>query len=446
MSKIWVIAGREYWAAVRTKSFLITLVLLPVLMAGSAVVQYVTKKQADTKDERFAVIDLTQGQKIFPLLKDAADQRNEKVVDPETNRQTKPRFLLETVRPSADTPQAIKEMRYELSQQVRENKLWGFVEIGPGVTAPIIPGIPPSRETTYLRYQTNHLTSQAFPNWLQVQLATAILSVHGHVSPEILEAQRKTQEAFQLRLEGLSEKDAQGNIVEPKTVNLIARFIVPGALVALMFTIVMISSTPGMQGVVEEKMQRIAEVLLGSLPPFHLMLGKLLGLMGVSLTVAVVYLGGALWAAERYGSIEFLSVPVLVWFFLFQTLSVLMFGSLFLAIGAASTEVKETQTLVMPVMLIACVPMFLLGTAMEDPNNPLVVGASFFPPSTPMLMMARVAISPGPPLWQPLLGMALVVLTTLGCVYAAGRIFRVGILMQGKGAKFSQLFQWVFRG
>ncbi len=446
MRKIWVIAGREYWAAVRTKSFVITLVLLPVLMAGSAVVQYFTKKQADTKDEHFAVVDLTPGQKIFPLLKAAAEQRNEKVLDPETKQQTKPRFLLEAVRPTGDTPQAIKEMRYELSQQVREEKLWGFVEIGPGITAPTTLGKPLSPERAYLRYQTNHLTSQAFPNWLRVQSATAILSVRSGLPPEVLEAARKNEEVFQLRMEGLSEKDAQGNIVEPKTVNLIARFIVPGALVALMFTIVMISSTPGMQGVVEEKMQRIAEVLLGSLPPFHLMLGKLLGLMGVSLTVAAVYLGGALWAAERYGFVEFLSVPVLAWFFLFQTLSVLMFGSLFLAIGAASTEVKETQTLVMPVMLIACVPMFLLGTAMEDPNNPLVVGASFFPPSTPMLMMARVAISPGPPLWQPLVGMVLVVLTTLGCVYAAGRIFRVGILMQGKGAKFGQLFQWVFRG
>ena len=445
MSKIWVVAGREYWAAVRTKSFVITLVLLPVLMAGSGVVQYFTKKQADTKDKHFAIVDLTPGEKIYPILKKAAESRNKDVIDKETHQQTRPRYLLDAVHPTGDTEQEIKQTRYELSQKVREDELWGFVEIGPAITKPLLPGQKPP-ETMYLRYQSNHLTSQDFPQWVQTQSAVAIASVQSHASPEAIERQIENQQVLRLRQEGLSEKDAYGNIVEPKTVNLIARFIVPGALVALMFTIVMISSTPGMQGVVEEKMQRIAEVLLGSLPPFHLMLGKLLGLMGVSLTVAAVYLGGALWAAGKYGFTEFLSAPVLTWFFLFQTLSVLMFGSLFLAIGAASTEVKETQTLVMPVMLIACVPMFLLGTAMEDPNNPLVVGASFFPPSTPMLMMARVAISPGPPLWQPLLGMLLVILTTLGCVYAAGRIFRVGILMQGKGAKFSQLFQWVFRG
>jgi ABC-2 type transport system permease protein len=446
VNKIWVIAGREYRAAVRTKSFIITLVLLPVLMAGSGAVQYVTKKQADTKDKHFAIMDLTPGEKIYPILKAAAEDRNRDVIDKETGQQVKPRYLLEAVHPTADTKGAIKEMRYELSQQVQKGKLWGFVEIGPDVIKPVPLGQSLEQRTTYLRYQTNHPTSQAFPTWLQTQLVVAILSVKSHLSPEIVEAQSKNQQVLTLRQEGLSEKDAQGNIVEPKTVNVIARFIVPGALVALMFTIVMLSSTPGMQGVIEEKMQRIAEVLLGSLPPFHLMLGKLLGLMGVSLTVAAVYLGGAFWAAQKYGFTEFLSAPVLTWYFLFQIMSVLMFGSLFLAIGAACTEIKETQTLVMPVMLIACVPMFLLGTAMEDPNNPLVVAASFFPPSTPMLMMARVAISPGPPLWQPLLGMVLVVLVTLGCVYAAGRIFRVGILMQGKGAKFSQLFQWVFRG
>ncbi len=446
MNKIWVIAGREYRAAVRTKSFVITLVLLPVLMAGSAAVQYFTKKQADTRDKHFAVMDLTPGQKIFPILKAAAEDRNQEVIDKKTGQKDKPRYLLEAVHPAGDTEQAIKEMRYELSQQVRHNKLWGFVEIGPGITKPFLLGQRPSPKTTYLRYQTNHLTSQAFPNWLQTQLIVAITSVQTHQSPEAIEAQSKNQQVLALHQEGLSEKDAQGNIVEPKATHVVARFIVPGALVALMFMIVMLSSAPGMQGVVEEKMQRIAEVLLGSLPPFHLMLGKLLGLMGVSLTVAAVYLGGAFWAAQKYGFTDFLSAPVLIWYFLFQILAVLMFGSLFLAIGAACTEIKETQTLVMPVMLIACVPMFLLSTAMEDPNNPLVVAASFFPPSTPMLMMARVAISPGPPLWQPLVGMLLVVLVTLGCVYAAGRIFRVGILMQGKGAKFSQLFQWVFRG
>ncbi len=229
-------------------------------------------------------------------------------------------------------------------------------------------------------------------------------------------------------------------------VHLIARFAVPAGLVALMFVIIMLSTQPAMQGVVEEKMQRIAEVLLGSIPPFQLMMGKLLGLLGVSLTVAAVYLGGAYWAAKEYNFLEFLPASTLMWYIVFQILAVFMYGSIFLAIGAAATEIKETQTLVMPVMLLACIPMFILGSALEDPNHPLVVGMSFFPTASPMLMMARLAIPPGPPTWQPLLAAVIVLALTIACVWAAARIFRVGILMQGKGAKLAQMFQWVFRG
>jgi ABC-2 type transport system permease protein len=71
---------------------------------------------------------------------------------------------------------------------------------------------------------------------------------------------------------------------------------------------------------------------------------------------------------------------------------------------------------------------------------------SFFPFATPMLMIARQAASPGLPWWQPVVGMAGVVVTTLLCVWAAGRIFRVGLLLQGKGAKMSDLVRWVFHG
>jgi ABC-2 type transport system permease protein len=131
---------------------------------------------------------------------------------------------------------------------------------------------------------------------------------------------------------------------------------------------------------------------------------------------------------------------------LFQVLAVFMYGSIFLAIGAAATEIKETQTLVMPVMLLACIPMFILGNTLEDPNHPLVVAMSLFPTAAPMLMTARIAIPPGPPLWQPILAVALVLIVTITFVWAAGRIFRVGILMQGKGAKLGQMLQWVFRG
>ena len=112
-----------------------------------------------------------------------------------------------------------------------------------------------------------------------------------------------------------------------------------------MFLVVMVGATPLIQGVIEEKMQRIAEVLLGSVSPFELMAGKLLGMLGVSLTLAAVYLGGCYAALSRFGFTEYLPPDLLAWFLVFQVLAVLMYGSLFIAVGAACTDAKESQAL-----------------------------------------------------------------------------------------------------
>jgi ABC-type Na+ efflux pump permease subunit len=176
------------------------------------------------------------------------------------------------------------------------------------------------------------------------------------------------------------------------------------------------------------------------------MLGKLLGMTGVSLTVSAVYLGGLYWAAWHYGFADFIPAGLLVWFFVFQALAALMYGSLFIAIGAACTDMKETQNLLWPVMLLIVMPMFLMGSVLQEPNSAVAAGMSFFPFATPTLMIMRQSVLPGVPAWQPAVGVALVLATTLLCVWAAGRIFRVGLLLQGKGAHLGEMMRWVFRG
>jgi ABC-2 type transport system permease protein len=91
-------------------------------------------------------------------------------------------------------------------------------------------------------------------------------------------------------------------------------------------------------------------------------------------------------------------------------------------------------------------PLFIWVNVIQEPTSAFSTAVSLFPPATPMLMVARQAVPPGIPVWQPLLGIALVLATTFLCVYAAGRIFRVGLLMQGKGARFGDLVRWVIRG
>jgi ABC-2 type transport system permease protein len=453
--KIRIIAAREYQAAVRTKSFLISIILMPLLMGGAVVVEAVSKRLEDRGEKRFAVVDRTPGQQLFTALAAAAEKRNrEAIFDPETGKQDKPVFTLERIEPSADTPEAVNEQRLDLSQRIHHNEFFGLLEIGPDVLSatsflPLTAASDAPRKPSdrvVLRYQSNNPAYFSFYRWAEKVMNEEVhrlRCIRSGVPPEKIGA---LLQPVPLLPKGLSKRNAEGKIVDPPTESQVAHFLIPAGFIMLMFLMIMIGATPLMQGVVEEKMQRIAEVLLGSVRPFELMLGKLLGMIGVSLTISALYLAGAYWAAHHYGFADYVPTALLVWFVIYQSLAVLMYGSLFIAIGAACTDMKETQSLLLPVMFLACLPLFVLVRVIDSPNGTFATALSFFPPSTPMLMITRQAVPPGVAGWQPVAGVVVVLAATLLCVYAAGRIFRVGILMHGKGVQVGQLLRWVFRG
>jgi ABC-2 type transport system permease protein len=446
MRKILIVAWREYLAAVQTKAFIIGLLLMPVMMGGSILVPWLVKDMVDTDDKVFALVDRTPGQQLAPLVQRAvADYDQTQVVDPQSGKQVKPRFVLEAVSPSPGDPESINLQRYELSERVRAEKLFGFVEIlGEQARAE---GRDAPTGTVILRYQSNRPIYETFAKLVAAALAKDLRDAHAQKAGLSAEGVNVFLQPVALESRGLSGRDAvTGAIIEGPEHNRVAAYLVPAGMMMLMFVVVLMSATPLMQGVVEEKMQRIAEVLLGSVQPFTLMMGKLLGMAAVSLTIAGVYLAGTYWAAIHFGFAEMVGSDLLAWFVAFQILAALMFGSLFIAIGAACTDMKETQNLMWPVMLLAMFPLFILSNVVQEPNSPISTIFSFIPFFTPMLMIARQAAPPGIAVWQPLLGALAVLATTLLCVYVAGRIFRVGLLLQGKGASFADMARWAFRG
>ena len=234
---------------------------------------------------------------------------------------------------------------------------------------------------------------------------------------------------------GMYSKSDTGQIVAGKHQNEFVSFGVPIVLAVLMYLIVLVGASPMAMNVIEEKQLRIAEVLLGSLRPFELMMGKLLGGVGVAVTLGVIYVGGEVWVAKQQGVLQFIQVSVLIWFLAFLVLAVLMYGSLFVAVGQAASNVKEAQSLIMPVMVVIVLPMMILTNLLQYPNGPIGMGFSFFPLSAPIVTITRVAIPPGIPTWQPIASIVVSLIATVALVWAAGRIFRVGILMQGQGAE-----------
>jgi ABC-2 type transport system permease protein len=467
MRKVLVIARREYKAAVQTRAFLISLVVLPILIGGSVLLQWLVKDQVDTSEKKFAVIDRTPHEQLATTLVAASDAWNKSRLD-EAGKPIRPAFQVEKVAPSANRPEDVAGQRFELSEQVRKGTLFAFVEIGarvlePPASSPAPAAAPPPKmrdadnpfstttstidDRLAVRYQSNSPTYDAFRNFAGPVINTAIREARYTAEGLPVEKVRAASQPVPLMNKGLTRRNSTtGKLEEGRDENAIISLLVPGGLLFLMFMLILLGATPLMQGVVEEKMQRIAEVLLGSVRPFELMAGKLLGLVGVSVTLAAVYLSGAYWVAQHYGYAELIAVDVLAWFLIYLVLGVLMYGSLFITVGAACTDLRETQAMLWPVMLLAMVPMFVWINVVREPMSTFSTVASFLPNATPMLMLARVAVPPGIPVWQPALGVLGVLAATLACVYAAGRVFRVGLLMQGKAATPRDLMRWIFQG
>jgi ABC-2 type transport system permease protein len=450
MHKMLTVARREYNAAVRTKAFLISVFLLPLMMGGSVLMQVLLKDQVDLQEKRFAVIDRTPDERLVRALLAAADKRSaQEISDPTTGKQMKPVFTIDQVAAGANAPEAIQQQRFELSQLVRRGELFGFLEIGADVFGNDEPA-PAANERSdrsVIRYQSNSPTYNDFQNWARTILEHEIQETRFQRAGLPSSTVRTVLQPVPLLVKGLSAKDATtGDIQEAKDENPMVSVMVPASLMMLMFMLIFVGGTPAMQGVVEEKMQRIAEMVLGSVSPFELMSGKLLGLMGVSLTLAALYLGGAYGLALHYGMADLVSPAVLAWFIVYLIVGVVMYGALFIAVGAACSDLRDTQTMLWPVMLLAMLPLFVWLNVVREPTSTFSTVASLFPTATPMLMILRVAVPPGVPWWQPALGLLLMLATTVVFVYAAGRIFRVGILMQGKGASARDLARWIVRG
>jgi ABC-type Na+ efflux pump permease subunit len=211
----------------------------------------------------------------------------------------------------------------------------------------------------------------------------------------------------------------------------------------VLFLVVAMTTPQLLNSVLEEKMSRISEVLLGSVTPFELMLGKLLASTAVSAVMTLVYLTGGAWAAHRWGYLDVLDPSMVAWFVLFLILAVLMYGSFFIAIGAACSDLKDAQNLMAPAMTMLMIPALTWTLVTRAPQSAFAVGASLFPPATPFLMLLRLALPERPPAWQVAAGVVVTLLATVAIVWAAGRIVRTGLLMQGKGVTMGEMWRWI---
>lgn len=206
-----------------------------------------------------------------------------------------------------------------------------------------------------------------------------------------------------------------------------------------------------MRGIIQEKNDRVVEVLISSMSPTHLLSGKILGLAAVGLTQTGVWLlmaaiGGAYTAATAavagFNVMQFLRPAVFIYFITFFVLGYLQMVCVYAIGGAACNTERDAQQLLAPVTVVMMIPWFVMMPILTNPDSTLAVVLSMVPPFAPMAMFARVLVSE-PPLWQVFVSIAL----TIGAIYVflvvTAKVFRVGILTYGKRPTIPELWRWL---
>jgi ABC-2 type transport system permease protein len=426
--KIAVVAATEFGSAIRARSFLVMLLLLPVIMGGSVVLQLIVAKRVDTKPRKVAVVDRTGS--LYVGLEKAAGTFNSQSIDA-AGKPVRPRIELSPVVPPSEDgfPAAV----LELSDRIRRGDLDAFLVI-PAAT--IVPPAAGSGPPPALEYHSDNPNDDVARNWL-VQTTNNEVRTRRFRSAGIdqVAADRLNQPVSldNLGLINRGQAGAGGTsaIKAAEKVDPIRSAVVPALLMFIMFFVIMTSAPQLLNSVIEEKMSKISEVLLGSVSPFELMAGKLLGNTAIALVTATLYYG------------DVVSPALLVGLGGFLVLAIMLYGSLYMAVGAACNELKDAQTLMMPVMLLSMFPIFVWTAVLQNPSSALSVGMSLFPPASPFLMLMRLALRPAPPAWQVALAVLLTSATAIFCVWSAGKIFRIGLLMQGKAPNFRELARWI---
>ncbi len=266
-------------------------------------------------------------------------------------------------------------------------------------------------------------------------------------------------QASQLSIRSKNMDDASSNANIAEVIGYVAGL--------LIYLILLIYGSQVMMGVMEEKTNRIAEVLVSSVRPFQMMMGKIIGIGLVALTQFLLWIGFVLIvynvskasgesmsaATVMVGKMQQvftgINVPLILFCFGFYFLGGFFFySSLYAAIGSAMNEdLREAQSLSFPITMLVIISIALMSTATANPTGPIAVWASIIPFSSPIVMMARIPYGvPGTvPWWQLGLSMVMLVIGFLGTVWFAGKIYRTGILMYGKKPSWGEMLKWVFR-
>jgi ABC-type Na+ efflux pump permease subunit len=225
--------------------------------------------------------------------------------------------------------------------------------------------------------------------------------------------------------------------------NEVFNLLMPVGFMVLLLMAVFTGGQNLMTTVIEEKSSRVVEVLLSAVSPMQLMAGKIIGQMAVGLILMGVYAGMGIAAMISFTMMGMLDPWLFFYLLIFFIIAYSIMGSLMAAIGAAVNELREAQSLMMPVIMTMMLPWILWMPITRDPNSVFAVTASFIPPINTFVMLLRLTSTSPPPDWQVWITILIGIASVYAALWVAAKVFKVGLLMHGKPPDFRTLVRWV---
>lgn len=428
MNKILLVIQREYLVRVRKKSFLYTTILVPLVIVGFYAAIFAIGVSGSHEKNKIAVIDEAG---LFTSA-------------------------IENAKGDESTYEIITGQSLETLKSTYKSKGYDYLLY--------IPPADVTKDTRHIQLFSSSPLNVNQKGKIERTIDNAIENKRLQSANIPREQYRSIQSDVSIENPVLNGKEEKKNVA----------FVAQGVSFIcglLIYIIMLIYGTMVMRGVMEEKISRIAEVMVSSVKPFQLMMGKIIGIGAVGLTQFIIWIalittlryalhipgldasmmqqpdkaqGGALTAIIS-GGLGNLPWGLIISCFIFYFLGgYLLYASLFAAIGSVvSEDQSEAQQFVFPVMMPIILGFVIMTKAMADPNSPLVIFGSLFPLTSPVVMMGRIMYNV--PVTQIIASMLLLVLGILFFTWLTAKIYRTGILMYGKKVTWKEMIRWAFR-
>ena len=420
MRRIGTVAWREFRHTALTKAFIIGAVVLPLVMfAVIPLVPMLTKSTPKPLTGRVVVIDPQGGVaaafETALLSKDAAPRDREDPFGGTVDVQVKVERIADAGRET------------ELRKEVGDGVLAALVVVArddKGEKAEVL--VPSASSPKH----TRRLESAAREAVVRARVAGA---------GENYDRLRELMRSERVDTSRISPK---GEAARESTE---LRMLVPAGFMFLLWIAVFTSANYLLTSTIEEKSNRVMEVLLSAVSPMELLCGKLVGQAAVSTVMLAMYGGVALSGLGAVAMLDVVPPSHIVWLVVWFPIAYFMVAAIMASIGSAVSDLREAQSLVGPAMLALMVPLMLWLPIVENPNGALAVAFSFIPPASPFVNVLRLTAANEPvPLLQSILAVLVGIASVAALLWAGARIFRVGVLMQGKTPTPRELLRWIW--